>query len=166
MLPLFINIGLSNVNLQRSPNWLEFMSDLDNSAIVVDGNEDFSIDCSKIEMPMAQSCENLPADVSGKEKAFPLTSKNVAICHHLLNLLCWIPDISARSFSLYVTCIFNLERYAHLCAGCLLMDLFIFSCCSCSIDFFTLDSILFLKRLLVPPFARELLFALYVQTRK
>lgn len=129
MLPLF-----ENVNLQRSPNWLEFISDLD-KAILVDGNKGFSVDCSTVEKSMVQSCDKLPADASRAEKAFPLTSKSFTICHRLLNLLCWIPDINTRSFSLYVTCIFNLERYIHLSAGCFHMVLFILCSFSCSNNF-------------------------------
>ncbi|KAF7810808.1 Urb2/Npa2 family protein [Senna tora] len=108
VLPLFSKIAYSDINLQRSLNWHEFLNDLDNSAIV-DRNKDFSVDCSTVDLS-AQSREKLHTKVSREEKAFPLISKSFAICHHLLNFLCWIPDIKARSFSLYVTCIFNLER--------------------------------------------------------
>ncbi|KAK4284826.1 hypothetical protein QN277_001608 [Acacia crassicarpa] len=110
VLPLFSNTAYSDVKLQRSPNWLEFINDLDNSVIAADGKKDSSVDCSPVEMSIAQSCDKLPAEFGKENEASPLTSKSFAICHCLLNFLCRIPDINARSFSLYVTCIFNLER--------------------------------------------------------
>lgn len=116
MLPLFSNVvAYSDVKLQRSPDWLEFINDLDNSVFVADGKTDSSVDFSPVEVSMDQSCDQLPVEFGQEDKASPLTSKKFAICHCLLNFLCQIPDINARSFSLYVTCIFNLERYTLLC---------------------------------------------------
>nr|KYP39671.1 hypothetical protein KK1_039030 [Cajanus cajan] len=90
VLPLFSNIPCTDVNLKSSPNWLEFLSVLDNST--------------------THSCDKLPVDIDRKEKTFPLTNQSFRDCHHLLDHLCWMPDINARSFSHLVTCIFNLER--------------------------------------------------------
>ncbi|XP_054787877.1 uncharacterized protein LOC129293794 [Prosopis cineraria] len=110
VIPLFSNIAYSDVSLQRSPDWRKFIKDLDNLVIVVDGKEDSPVNCSPVDMSIAQSCDKLPADFGREEEASPLTSKSFAICHCLLSFLCRIPDINERSFSLYVNCIFNLER--------------------------------------------------------
>ena len=101
MLPLFSNIACTDLNLQTPPNWLEFLSAVDNSALVVD------------------------EDISREEKTKSLTNESFTVCHHFLNLLCSMPDINARSFSRLVTCIFNLERYTHLSVGCFLIVSFV-----------------------------------------
>lgn len=119
MLPLFSNIACTAVNLQSLPNWVEFLSAFDSSALVVNENKEVPVDCYAVEKSVAHSCDKLPTDISSKEKTPPLTVKSFTDCRHLLNLLCLMPDINARSFSLVVTCIFNLERYTHL-SYCLL----------------------------------------------
>ncbi|XP_020202862.1 uncharacterized protein LOC109788528 isoform X2 [Cajanus cajan] len=110
VLPLFSNIPCTDVNLKSSPNWLEFLSVLDKSAVLVDENKEILVDCSTVESSTTHSCDKLPVDIDRKEKTFPLTNQSFRDCHHLLDHLCWMPDINARSFSHLVTCIFNLER--------------------------------------------------------
>ncbi|KAL1324470.1 hypothetical protein HN51_034645 [Arachis hypogaea] len=84
--PLFSNFANTDLNLQRSPNWLEYLSAIDKSAVVRD------------------------EDISIEEKTKSITNKSFTVCHHLLNLLCSMPYINASSFSCLVTCVFNLER--------------------------------------------------------
>ncbi|TKY67774.1 Nucleolar 27S pre-rRNA processing, Urb2/Npa2, C-terminal [Spatholobus suberectus] len=110
VLPLFSNIPCTDVNLRSLPNWLEFVSVLDNSAVLVDENKEILVNCSAVESSTTHSGDKLPADISRKEKTYPLTNKNFRDCHHLLDLLHRMPVINARSFSHFVTCIFNLER--------------------------------------------------------
>ncbi|XP_061341643.1 uncharacterized protein LOC133287960 [Gastrolobium bilobum] len=110
VLPLFSNILCTDVNLRSSPNWLEFLSALDNSELVVDKNKEDPVDCSAVEKSITRSFDKLPVDSSRDGKACPLTHKSLTDCHHLLNLLCSMPDLNARSFSHLVICIFNLER--------------------------------------------------------
>ncbi|KAL2329169.1 hypothetical protein Fmac_022596 [Flemingia macrophylla] len=110
VLPLFSNIPCPDVNLKSLPNWLEFLSVLDNSAVFIDENKEISVDCSAVESSTTNSCDKLSTDFDRKEKTFHLTNQCFRYCHHLLDLICWMSDINARSFSHLVTCIFNLER--------------------------------------------------------
>ncbi|KAG5015247.1 hypothetical protein JHK85_021383 [Glycine max] len=110
VLPLFSNIPCTDVNLQSLPNWPEFLSSLDNSAMLVDKNKEILVDSSAVESSTTHSCDKLPADISRKDKTFPVTDKIFRDCHHLLDLLCRMQDKNARSFSHLLTCIFNLER--------------------------------------------------------
>ncbi|RDX78601.1 hypothetical protein CR513_41099, partial [Mucuna pruriens] len=110
VLPLFSNIPCTDVNLRSLPNWVEFLSALDNSAVLVDENKEILVDCSAVESSTTHSCDKLPPDIGRKEKTLPLTNKSFRDCQHLLDLLCLMSDLNARSFSHLVTCIFNLER--------------------------------------------------------
>ncbi|XP_014522791.1 uncharacterized protein LOC106779233 isoform X1 [Vigna radiata var. radiata] len=110
-LPLFSNVPCTDVNLRSLPNWVEFLSALDKSTVLIDENKEIRVDCSAaVESSNTHSDSKLPADMSRKEKTFPVTDKVFRECHHLLDLLCWMQDINARSFSYLMTCIFNLER--------------------------------------------------------
>jgi len=113
VLPLFRNITCTAVELQSAPNWVEFLSALDNSALVE--NKEVPVNCSAINKPVAHSCDD--TDVSSRENSSLLTVKSFTDCHQLLNLLSLMSDVNASSFSDIVTCIFNLERYNHLCDG-------------------------------------------------
>ncbi|XP_027356731.1 uncharacterized protein LOC113866038 [Abrus precatorius] len=110
VLPLFSNIMCTDVNLRSSPHWLKFLSALVYSAVVVDENKEVPVDCSAEEKSITHLHHKPLADLSRKEKIFPITDKTFRDCHHLLDLLCRMPDINARSVSHRVTCIFNLER--------------------------------------------------------
>lgn len=121
-LPLFSNVPCTDVNLRSLPNWVEFLSALDKSTVLIDENKEIRVDCSAaVESSNTHSDSKLPADMSRKEKTFPVTDKVFRECHHLLDLLCWMQDINARSFSYLMTCIFNLERYTHLSVGYLMV---------------------------------------------
>ncbi|CAJ1935685.1 unnamed protein product [Sphenostylis stenocarpa] len=121
VLPLFSDIPYADVNLRSLPNWLEFLSALDNSTVLINENNEILIDCSAVESSTTHSRDKLPGDISRKEKTYPVTDKIFRDCHHLLDLLCWMRDVNSRSFSYIVTCIFNLERYTHLFVGYYLM---------------------------------------------
>jgi len=121
VLPLFRNIACTAVELKSVPNWAEFLSALDNSALVE--NKDVPVNCSAIKKPVAHSCDD--TDVSSRENSSPLTVKSFTDCHQLLNLLSLMTDVNASSFSHIVYCIFNLERYNHLCVGYFLIVFFV-----------------------------------------
>lgn len=118
---LFSNIPCTDVNLQALPNWVEFLSALDDPTVLIDENKEIPIDCSAVKSSTSHSHGKLLADISGNEKAFPVTDKIFRDCDRLLDLVCWMRDINSRSFSCLVTCIFNLERYTHLSVGYYLM---------------------------------------------
>jgi hypothetical protein len=113
VLPLFRNIACTAVELLSEPNWVEFLSALDNSALVE--NKEVPVNCFVIQKPVAHSCDD--TDVSSRENSSPLNVKSFTDCHQLLNLLSLMSDVNASSFSDIVSCIFNLERYNHLCVG-------------------------------------------------
>lgn len=127
VLPLFSNIPCTDVNLQSLPNWPEFLSSLDNSAMLVDKNKEILVDSSAVESSTTHSCDKLPADISRKDETFPVTDKIFRDCHQLLDLLCRMQDKNARSFSHLLTCIFNLERYTHLSVGYFFMVFCLFA---------------------------------------
>ncbi|TKY59827.1 Bifunctional fucokinase/fucose pyrophosphorylase [Spatholobus suberectus] len=86
VLPLFSNIPCTDVNLRSLPNWLEFLSALDNSTVLVDENEEILVDCSAVESSTTHSCDKLPADISRKEKTFThnLYNKRLILSFRLL----------------------------------------------------------------------------------
>lgn len=106
VLPLFRNIACTAVELLSEPNWVEFLSALDNSALVE--NKEVPVNCFVIQKPVAHSCDD--TDVSSRENSSPLNVKSFTDCHQLLNLLSLMSDVNASSFSDIVSCIFNLER--------------------------------------------------------
>lgn len=115
VLPLFSNIPCTDVNLRSLPNWREFLSALDNSAVLIDENKEIVVDCSAVKSSITHSSDKLPLDINRKKKILLPTNKSFRDCHHLLDLFCWMSDINPKSCSHLVTCIFNLERYTSFC---------------------------------------------------
>ena len=111
MQQLFSKIACTDVNLRTSPIWPEFLNVLDNLTMVVCGIKDVPADHSAVEKSIDHASDKLPKDISKGKMGFRFTSRSFTICHHLLSLLCWMPDRNSKSISCYVTCIFNLERY-------------------------------------------------------
>lgn len=103
--PLF-STGV-DIELQAQPNWPEVLSSLkipsvdsNNINVVNNGSSretSFSLSTRK-------SCSEQEVD--------PSIRMIYTVCQSSLNFLCWMPRrcISSKSFSLYATCILNLER--------------------------------------------------------
>ncbi|CBI37935.3 unnamed protein product, partial [Vitis vinifera] len=92
--PLLSDAAYRDFDFNSSPNWQEVLSAFDNLSVVVSGAK-------------------LPTEFNEEKKAFLLQSMEFTACQSSLNLLCWMPKgyLNSRSFSLYTTCILNLERF-------------------------------------------------------
>ena len=91
----FISSSSGNIDFKSSPNWPEVFGDLENSPTIITRNRN--------------------AIESDKEPKAPLlTNMELTASQSLLNLLSWIPKgfFDSKSFSLLLTSILNLERYA------------------------------------------------------
>lgn len=98
--PLFNN-GV-DIELQEEPNWPEVLSSLKIPSVVANNISEVN-DCSSIDQSSSLSIKKQEVDES---------SQIYKICQSSLSFLCWMPKrwINSKSFSLYATCILNLER--------------------------------------------------------
>ncbi|KAL3580749.1 hypothetical protein D5086_018584 [Populus alba] len=102
VLPLF-----GDIELNASPKWQEDLSALENSS-VVSGRKSSTCDEIAVGKSISHLLSEMPADISRELAIMKFTA-----CQSLLRLLCWMPKgyINSRSFSLYVTCTLNHERF-------------------------------------------------------
>ncbi|KAL9333248.1 hypothetical protein Peur_073387 [Populus x canadensis] len=102
VLPLF-----GDTELNASPKWQEDLSALENS-YVVSGRKSSTCDEIAVGKPISHLLSEMPADISRELAIMKFTA-----CQSLLRLLCWMPKgyINSKSFSLYVTCTLNPERF-------------------------------------------------------
>ncbi|KVI04114.1 Nucleolar 27S pre-rRNA processing, Urb2/Npa2, C-terminal [Cynara cardunculus var. scolymus] len=103
--PLFSN-GV-DIELQSQPNWPEVLSSLTIPSVVsniINVVNDGSSREPSFSLSIRKSCSEQEVDLSSRMM--------YTICQSSLNFLCWMPRrcISSKSFSLYATCILNLER--------------------------------------------------------
>ncbi|PRQ21949.1 hypothetical protein RchiOBHm_Chr6g0244911 [Rosa chinensis] len=98
-LPFISDFPSGNVKFKSSPNWLNVLSDLENSSLAISCNKLNVFDCSS-----ASSCKG--------QNSQPSTIMKFTACQSLLNLLSCMPKghLDTRSFSHYVTSILNLKR--------------------------------------------------------
>ncbi|GMP37637.1 hypothetical protein CsSME_00009228 [Camellia sinensis var. sinensis] len=110
VLAIFSNVG--EVDLKTSPNWLDILSVLDNSSILVSGNKKVMNDCTSVAEPVSCSSKRLPKKRSKEQKSFLSHSMEFTDCQTLLHYLCWMPKgyANSKSLSLYATYILNIER--------------------------------------------------------
>ncbi|KAJ6897385.1 hypothetical protein NC651_023295 [Populus alba x Populus x berolinensis] len=98
---------ICDIELNASPKWQEDLSALENS-YVVSGRKSSTCDQIAVGKSISHLLSEMPADISRELAIMKFTA-----CQSLLRLLCWMPKgyINSRSFSLYVTCTLNLERF-------------------------------------------------------
>ncbi|CAI9299348.1 unnamed protein product [Lactuca saligna] len=98
--PLFNN-GV-DIELQEEPKWPEVLSSLKIPSVVANNISEVN-DCSSMDPSSSLSIKKQEVDES---------SQIYKVCQSSLSFLCWMPKrwINSKSFSLYATCILNLER--------------------------------------------------------
>ncbi|CAH1429606.1 unnamed protein product [Lactuca virosa] len=98
--PLFNNEA--DIELQEEPNWPEVLSSLKIPSVVTNNISEVN-DCSSMDPSSSLSIKKQEVDES---------SQIYKVCQSSLSFLCWMPKrwINSKSFSLYATCILNLER--------------------------------------------------------
>ncbi|XP_031260000.1 uncharacterized protein LOC116118175 [Pistacia vera] len=118
-LSLFSDFSIRDVDFRTSPNWTTILSEIEKSSLVVSGTKNVSSDSISVAKSVSHSLDKLPKTVCKEKKAVKFASMKFTACQSLLNLLCWMPKayLNSKSFSLYTTCILNLER---ILVGCLL----------------------------------------------
>eukprot|EP00261_Vitis_vinifera_P033220 XP_019074463.1 PREDICTED: uncharacterized protein LOC100248664 isoform X3 [Vitis vinifera] len=111
--PLLSDAAYRDFDFNSSPNWQEVLSAFDNLSVVVSGAKYVTNDCASVAELTSHLSNRLPTEFNEEKKAFLLQSMEFTACQSSLNLLCWMPKgyLNSRSFSLYTTCILNLERF-------------------------------------------------------
>ncbi|KAL6346517.1 hypothetical protein AAG906_000135 [Vitis piasezkii] len=111
--PLLRDAAYRDFYFNSSPNWQEVLSAFDNLSVVVSGVEYVTNDCASVAELTSHLSNRLPTELNEGKKAFLLQSMEFTAWQSSLNLLCWMSKgySNSRSFSLYTTCILNLERF-------------------------------------------------------
>ncbi|KAM6595354.1 hypothetical protein CsatA_005878 [Cannabis sativa] len=105
-------ISSGNVDFMSPPNWSDVLSDLEKSSAIVLGNKHVPYCQDSAKKPYTRSSAKLCSGNGNDLSTFPLLSTEFAVSQSLLNLIGWIPKeyFNAKSFSILMTSILNLER--------------------------------------------------------
>lgn len=113
-LSFFLDINTS------SANWMEMIATLESLTTSVCSEKRTPDDNALLAKAVDPSSDMLHIEDCKLKSDSSQSNVRFRDCQHLINLLCWMPkgNISARSFSLYTTCVLKLERYTFFVSCC------------------------------------------------